>query len=199
MTNTASRKSNDTRAVIVNVSCIIATVEPLITEMWSQRQSSREILQTLWGSVILACQAMKHTQAGKYSPVLGVTTFPHSLGCIPKVDEMWQVLLGGEREYLWDWFPGQKWWCFSGTSSLVSWSAWKPSRLAAFQWPVILILQHLRLWFVFPLLPLSCQYFNGKENKTQLPSAEGSTMCFSQVPILTASSIIAWVSAYDAK
>lgn len=35
------------------------------------------------------CQAMKQTQARKYSPVLGVTTCPHSLGCIPKLDEMY--------------------------------------------------------------------------------------------------------------
>lgn len=31
---------------------------------------------------------MKQTQAEKYPPVLEVTTHPHSLGCIPKLDEM---------------------------------------------------------------------------------------------------------------
>lgn len=33
-------------------------------------------------------QAMKQPQAGKHLLVLGVTTCPHSLGCIPKLDEM---------------------------------------------------------------------------------------------------------------
>lgn len=84
--------------------------------------------------------------------------FPNWMRC------MWQVLLGGERDYLWDWFPWQNCWCFSGISSLMSLSAWQPSKLAAFQCPVILIIYHLRLWFVLPLLPLSCHSFNGKEN-----------------------------------
>lgn len=52
---------------------------------------------------------------------------------------------------------------FPGISSL-SWSAWQPTKLAAFQCPVILTLHNLRLWIVFPLLPLSCHSVNGKEN-----------------------------------
>lgn len=93
MTNTVSRKPNNTCAVIINVLCIMATVELLITEMWSQRQSSRAWEPNLanshrGGMCSLMCQTMKQIQAGKCSPVLGVTTHPHSLGCIPKLDEL---------------------------------------------------------------------------------------------------------------
>lgn len=71
---------------------------------------------------------------------------------------MCQVLLGGERENLCDWFPGQKWWYFSGILSLVS---WQPSKLTVPSNPDSTPLEILVCVLSITTV---CHSFNGKEN-----------------------------------